>query len=846
MPASAAVAAGPGMPTRPYSMRILGGSWPSTSPEPWSDTANALSKKSADLSMSAAAIRRAADDLGGSNSGQMIDAMCERSYRTAQTVINHSDLYGDMAKAVKETAELIWHARGQLEEIDRKAHEEIERLKQQLQAAALSPLGAGAAMAAIYAAIEAVITAAQGEALTVGIDTAAAIAEQAANIGGNPSSQMPAGGQITPADHTTQTGGNGDNVQALDNPTGSGTAPQSPGSGRGEWSETPPSPSDGASDVGSEPVNGETPATSEPGSTPGEPSTGDRGEWTGNEGPGHPGDAPGPGKASPFGEKSEWGSSTTPAMTPPMTPVSSGGSGGASSLGSVGSGFKPPSASGLSSGGAGGLSPSSLSSNAGLSSSLPSSVSPASGGLPSAAAGGGGAPGAATSSDFSRGFNAGLGTGSVLPPPVAPPPAQPLSSTTGASSTPVSAGPAPVSAAGGPAHVASPGSAASVPAGHMGSMGAPMMPPAAAPAGPLPPFNSDLQPRQVAPAGAGAPPPAPPPAPPASPGQGTALPPGVVASGVGATAAGAIAGAQSGAPDPLLDKASELVYELMHASRVYGCIDWCVGMFKTPSGPQAWVVSSEGSGFIPPGVFLPSSARLVFSDPGLDKDFHARWFGWVNPAHTMTAYGQMCMASNPNIELWALAVSTDYGGNAAVARDAGVRHIENCALTTSPIKADSAPPALDETRIHRLETIDRPEYARLTTGGVVDRSQLWALTVAAVRTVLSRASELLGFQVPPAIRQVATAIENGEPVTEELWADLDVAMRAAILDSAGQRPGRVAGDVGPSAYARCFHNVARAAELLSWWRSTTPDYVEIAYTARHIAKEAELWPTMAA
>ncbi len=59
-----------------------------------------------------------------------------------------------------------------------------------------------------------------------------------------------------------------------------------------------------------------------------------------------------------------------------------------------------------------------------------------------------------------------------------------------------------------------------------------------------------------------------------------------------------------------------------------------------------------------------------------------------------------------------------------------------------------------------------------------------------------------------------------------------------------ERP--VASDVGPSAYARCFHNVARAAELLSWWRSTTPDYVEIAYTARHIAKEAELWPTMAA
>ena len=46
----------------------------------------------------------------------------------------------------------------------------------------------------------------------------------------------------------------------------------------------------------------------------------------------------------------------------------------------------------------------------------------------------------------------------------------------------------------------------------------------------------------------------------------------------------------------------------------------------------------------------------------------------------------------------------------------------------------------------------------------------------------------------------------------------------------------MASDVGPSAYARCFHNVARAAELLSWWRSTTPDYVEIAYTARGISR----------
>lgn len=816
------------MPNRPYSQRIVAPVWPRTSPEAWSETARGLHQKSVDLSASAAAIRRAADELGSQNSGQMIDAMCERSYRTAQTVINQSDMYGDMSKAVKETSELIFHAQDRLDEIDRKAHEEIDRLKQQLQAAAATPLGAGAAVAAIYMAIEAIVSAAEAEALAFGTDSAVSITEQAARIGGDSSSQSSSNGQISPADHATENGGRGDNITPLDNTSGPGFQPANntrdhlPQTGGGEEGQ----PGDSGSGE-SETPGDHLPPSSE-GSPPGE---GMPGEGTPGQSPNQPGNTPLTRDVLP---------QTSPVQAPPpLVPSQASGGSGGSPLSSLGSGFKPPSGGGLPSAGSGGLSPSSLSSASGL----PSSVSPAAGGIPSA---GGGAPAAATPSDFSRGFNAGLGAGgasSVLPPPVSPPPSQPLSSTSGAYGA---AGPAPVSAAGGPAHVASAAPAASSgPAGHVGSMGAPMMPPAA-PAGPLPPFNSDLQPRQVAPASAGAPAPAPPPAPPASAGQSAPLPPGVVASGVGATAAGAAAGARSSAPDPLLDQASDLVYELMHASRVYGCIDWCVGMFKTSSGPQAWVVSSEGSGFIPPGVFLPNSARLVFSDPGLDKEFHARWFGWVNPAQTMLAYGQLCMASNPNVELWALAVSTDYGGTAAPARDAGLLQVENCALATSPIKAEAPPPSLDETRMHRLETIDRPEYARLTTGGVVDRSQLWTLTVAAVRTALARASELLGFQVPPVIRQVATAVENGEAVSDELWNELDLAMRAAILDSAGQRPGRVIGDVGPSTYARCFHNVARAAELLSWWRSTTPEYVEIAYTARHIAKEAELWPTMAA
>ncbi|MDT5057012.1 MAG: hypothetical protein QOF66_5378, partial [Mycobacterium sp.] len=112
----------------------------------------------------------------------------------------------------------------------------------------------------------------------------------------------------------------------------------------------------------------------------------------------------------------------------------------------------------------------------------------------------------------------------------------------------------------------------------------------------------------------------------------------------------------------------------MHASRLYAAIDWCVGVFKTPSGPQTIVVSSEGAGYIPPGVFLPRSARLLFSDPGLPDAFRARWFAWVNPAKTMLAYGATCTELDPNIELYAVAVSTDHGGSVLPARDAGVPH----------------------------------------------------------------------------------------------------------------------------------------------------------------------------
>lgn len=372
-----------------------------------------------------------------------------------------------------------------------------------------------------------------------------------------------------------------------------------------------------------------------------------------------------------------------------------------------------------------------------------------------------------------------------------------------------------------------------------------MMSPAPAPAGPLPPFNSDIAPRQVSAASASAPPGVPAaPASSAAGGPGAPLPPGVVASGGAAAAAGAVAGAKSAAPDPLLDDACTLVEELMKASRQYGTIDWCVGVFKTPSRTLTVVTSGEGAGFIPAGVHLPKGVESLFSDPGLDNAFRRRWFGWINPAQTMVAYAQSVTALDPNIELWAVAVSTGFGGSAQPARAAGVPHYADCPMPTtdSPLSGGVVQPPLDETRLHRLQALNPAAYAQLNTATPVDVRESLAITRQTAHVTFTQAGELLTLPVPPLLREIATHLDRGTAITESQWDELASAvLPMAITDSSGQRPGRIGTDTEASSYARVQHNVARLAELLLLWRRGAPDHREVVYLAHHIAAERQLW-----
>jgi hypothetical protein len=527
------------------------------------------------------------------------------------------------------------------------------------------------------------------------------------------------------------------------------------------------------------------------------------------------------------------------AVVPPASLGSGNAGAGLSVRGAEsGGGFKLPSSGPGSGGGLGG---------GGLpTQGLPSSASsaalprPGSGMTPPVS------PPAAGSPDFSRGFGAGLGS----PAPFASPVLPPASTEAGSAGPPgsLSANLAPISAASGVS--AQPGAASPTPTvagGPSGGATAPADP--MGPMGPLPPFGSDV-PRttNAAPVSPSA---GPAPAPAGGVGGSSSasvppLPPGVVGSGLGAAVAVSSESVRSALSDPLMERASALVRQLLVDSKMYPYVDWCVGVFRTASGVQTVIVSSEGAGYIPGGVFLPRSARSLFADRGLSAEFRARWFGWANPAETMLAYADLVHATTGNIELWALVVSTNLGGSSAPARDAEVPHFDE--VHRDPVLDSAAPSSqLDNEHMHRLETVNTPEYLRLTgfgDGTRPDRSEAWRITQAAAQTALARAGASPDFAVPPVIWEMLDLLNAGVRVPKGRWEQLRSARDLAVTLSSGLRPGLLPGDTSPaSPHARAHHDLARLMEILLMWSLDDTDgahvkYPEIAYLAIQIEDSA--------
>ncbi len=327
----------------------------------------------------------------------------------------------------------------------------------------------------------------------------------------------------------------------------------------------------------------------------------------------------------------------------------------------------------------------------------------------------------------------------------------------------------------------------------------------------------------------------------------TGVPPSVLAaSGITATGAGA-AMVSSETQDQHLDDAIQLAYELLHSSRMYPGLHWCVGIFKVTTGIEAVIVSNDGAGYIPPGVYLPRSARMLYADPELPASFQAKWFGWVNPAATMVAYAAERSVLDPNIELYAVAATTDPGGSSVLpARRAGVPHYQDCDSTRTPFEPATPAPELDESRLHRLAVMSPSTYEQLTDTNLPPterHSAAWEATAGAVATALAHA-EPLHIEVAPVIREILGGLSIGSPISDDQWSALaEVRLYGKSLF---MRPGFIdlepSGDPNTTLVYRAHHNLDRAVEALSLWRSESPDYADIVYATEQISKEEQLWP----
>lgn len=322
---------------------------------------------------------------------------------------------------------------------------------------------------------------------------------------------------------------------------------------------------------------------------------------------------------------------------------------------------------------------------------------------------------------------------------------------------------------------------------------------------------------------------------------------GVATAGMVSPTYGATAGTSAGsdAPqDPLLAAAVQLCFELQHGSRFYGILDWCVGVFRTADGAGIELVatSNDGPSYIPAGVFLPRSSRLVFSDPLVDQEFRDRWFGFSDPVATMMAYAEARRGESGELPLYALAATTLMGGGLAAAEAAGVEHLHLCLRDDSPFKNETGDFPGGDSHVHRLAMVD-PELLSWWQSGDRDLAELTVkgdeLTTAAHAAVSARLGDS-AIIVPDVGLAVFNKLTYAEQVDDELWNDLFSAITDAHYALGSARPS----DDAPLAAElyRMRHDVARFLEVLWWWRPVVEPgesegaikFVEMAYCALQV------------
>lgn len=537
--------------------------------------------------------------------------------------------------------------------------------------------------------------------------------------------------------------------------------------------------------------------------------------------------------------------SDTPLTQPgmPMTPTqarpASGSSGGMPS--GLGSGLGSGGSGGMGSGMGSGLNPGSLSSGLGSASTSPASAGSSFGSsMPS--------PLADAGAGFQSGLASGMGSsGGVAGPASSPMPQQPLaplSSQQPMVSAPQTGGagsaagvPPAVAGASQPAGAAGGGGGFGAPGGMAGSGG--MMPPAGAMAAgqPLAPYSppgagSPAGGAVTGPAGGGGPGPGPAGGPGSAPGGG---PPPVMAGTSGTSAAMASAAGASEDTNPDVITAQRVLAGLVRGSEASEMlVVWAVAVLRSPYGSQIMVANNMGGGgYLPPKVYLPTTAHLAVSDPTLPVGWAADWMGCQQPSKILVDhFGRMrkliagvSVSAIVTTELWPDRPSC--GGDFV-----SLRHRDALGML-------SEAPKLDAGHRHRLTVLD-PGLAQrvdaLDRGG--DMSAWAGATLTG--TVFKEAAKPDGTGsalVHAADAEILQAVNDGT-ADAEVWATYDQAAEqrdngAALWPDTHAPRDNDGSDAARAAilWYQHYYRAGRMIELVRCWKARPPRLADVVYCA---------------
>ncbi|VBA34985.1 hypothetical protein LAUMK35_05836 [Mycobacterium pseudokansasii] len=260
---------------------------------------------------------------------------------------------------------------------------------------------------------------------------------------------------------------------------------------------------------------------------------------------------------------------------------------------------------------------------------------------------------------------------------------------------------------------------------------------------------------------------------------------------------------------------------------LYPVIDWAVGVFRSESGSatETVFVSNEGFGYIPHGVFVPRSARLLTVDPLVDSAFRERWFGWLDPARVLVEYARLRAPGGAR-----LVAAATTGSVVDALREFDVEHA-SCPRDYSEVLP--APPVLDDMHAHRLAVQCPQLYPRVTRlAGWNDRTVLNQVIVPLVMQMMDGV-QLGGGGVdcPLELRAMWDALGTGDEIPQKAWDEFTLEARL-YYTTTSSNPGRDGeADTGGRAVYQAQWLVARTMEVVGGWAHRPPPLADMVYAA---------------